>query len=97
MSTVRELRTRLTEKQTLYKNSVERANEAQKRIEEKLQQIDQNYIDTLLLENNIDLTIIKTLDLERIKTDVEYRDMVTERIRTGIAKLHTYVEGELNV
>lgn len=97
MSSVRELRMRLTEKQTLYRQSLERAKEAQERISSRLSEIDMNCIDTLRNERGIDLMFLNTLDLERLKTDREYLATVENQLAHGINQLQSYLESELDV
>lgn len=96
-TTTKELRDLYTEKKTIYNESVTRANVAQESISKKLEDIDMDFVEKLATEHNIDLRVLKTMDLERIKTDPEYLGQVQNHLASGINQLHAYIERCLDV
>lgn len=95
--TTKELRELYTEKKTTYKNSLERSNLAKEHISEIFSGIDTKFIDDLNVNNGIDLSILKTLDLERLQTDADYMQIVQETLDSGINQLRTFIERSLDV
>lgn len=93
----KELRAILIEKSALYKDALERANTAQKKIEDMLSTVDTDLLNRLKTTYNVNLDILKDMDLERLKTDSDYMDDVTRKLHTGIQQLREYVERSLNV
>ena len=95
--TTSELRETLTEQKALHKVSLARADAACTRITEILNGIDDAQLDKLQTSCNIDLSILRTMDLERMKSDKEYLNSVQIMLSTGIHQLQKYIEGCLNV
>lgn len=95
--TTKELRELYTEKKTIYQESVTRANVAQESISKKLAEIDMDFIEKLATEHKIDLRVLQTMDLEKIKVDPEYLGQVQNQLAAGINQLHSYIERCLDV
>lgn len=97
MKTTKELRDTLTEKRTLYRESLARAEFAAEHVQEVLAGIDMDYVDKLAQTRGIDLQVIKTIDTEKLKTDPEYLNSVQTKLNAGILQLHSFIEESLDV
>lgn len=95
--TTKELRDLYTEKKTLHRSAIVRANEAKESILNTLKQIDMDFVSKLPESHGIDLSVLQTMDLERLQTDQEYLNEVQAALTEGAAKLKAYVERNLNV
>lgn len=91
-----EIRDKLLEQKTLYQASIERSNVAIDNIKQILSSITDDDV-TLLGELGIDIANLKVIDFERLKSDAGYLEQCLTMQQTIIEKLHSYLEGELNV
>lgn len=95
--TTKDLRDRYTEQKTLFKSSVERANLAKEQIQSLLAQIDMDFVGELYETKSIDLTALKTLDLDKLQTDSDYFNSTKQQLGAGIVQLQRYIEDTLHV
>lgn len=95
--TIQELRDKLAAQKALYQASLERAELAQDKIRKTLDTVDAEFVHKLKRSNGIDLEILTTMDLERMKHDQEYREDVSTKLDLGINQLREFVERSLNV
>lgn len=95
--TTKDLRDTLTEKRALYRESLARADVAKAHIEEVLADIDMKLIDKLKDSCNIDLSVLKTIDLEKAKVDQDYLTSIQLQLSTGVNQLREFIERSLNV
>lgn len=95
--TTKDLRDTLTEKRALYRESLARADVAKAHIEEVLADIDMELIDKLKDSCNIDLSVLKTIDLEKAKVNQDYLTSIQLQLSTGVNQLREFIERSLNV
>ena len=92
-----EIRDKILEKKTLYNQAVIRSDEACAKIRKSLDSITEDEVARLMDKTGIDIRELKTLDLDRLKSDLDYVNMYQSKIDTAVKALHSYLEGALNV
>ena len=92
-----EIRDKILEKKTLYNQAVIRSDEACAKIRKSLDSITEDEVARLMDKTGIDIRELKTLDLDRLKSDLDYVNMYQSKIDTAVKVLHSYLEGALNV
>lgn len=92
-----EIRDKILEKKTLYNQAVIRSDEACCKIKKSLEGITDDDVMRLLDKTGIDIRELKTLDLERLKSDLDYVNTYQNKIDTAVKALHAYLEEALNV
>lgn len=91
-----EIRDKLLEQKTLYQASVERSNVAIEEIKQILGNVTDEDV-ALLEEIGVHLAELRTVNFDRLKSDTSYLKQCMLVQKEAIEKLHSYLEGELNV
>lgn len=95
--TTKELRDTLTEKRALYRESLARADVARDHIQEVLSGIDPEFLDKLQNVCGANLSFLRSIDLEKIKSDNAYLTSIQSQLTAGITQLKSYIERSLDV
>lgn len=92
----KKIRERLTEQRAIYKASLENSERAVKKIKSIIDSIDQDSIKQLELQG-LNVSVVQSFDLERMKTDKEYLQESQAKLTDVITALHQFLEDRLDV
>lgn len=94
--TTGEIRDKLLEQRALYNKSVEASAQVLAQLQDTLNAIEDNTVQTLL-GINIDIRDIVNFDLERMRSDSVYVQQCESKLKEAILDLHKYLEVSLLV
>lgn len=92
----KKIREALTEQRAIYKASVENSERMKQKVRGIIDSLDRECVYSLD-QKGINVSMIYSLDLERMKTDDMYREESMRQLAEVIEKLHEYLEDGLGV
>lgn len=92
--TTAEIRTKLIEERTRYQSDLAASETACKEIASILETLDEGTIE-MMSTYGFDLTWLKTMDLERLKTDPDYCKEIQDKLEKFTADIHSFLEEQL--
>lgn len=95
--TTSEIRDEMLKRKTLYEQSLITAEKSAKEIQERLALVEDETIHALMRRYGIDISWIRNIDYQRIKTDTTYRNQIAEKQEGAIQRLHNMLEEALDV
>ena len=91
------IRDKLLEQRALYAESVRRAEDAAKRITELIASVSDEDANLVMEAVGFNYEIIRSFNLEQMKTDADYLATCESQLCVLIEKLHKYLEEALDV
>ena len=92
--TVKEIRDKLVEQRTMRQNAIKESEKLCQEITQLIASIDEESME-VLRKYEFDLTWLKSVEVDRLKTDEEYKERIHSSLTSVCERLQSFLEKQL--